>query len=312
MDVGSRLRRRWYLVILAAIIALVVGATTVLKVGHGHLKVKRSVYRVAIGQVLVDTNPSTLTNTTGASRGLAGRAQLISEYATGPRIVARIASQVGVPVSSLTVQVQSTNSTKTGKASSKDLAVGSGKDSVLLRSTGEAQTITVTGQSHSDATAKALVTATISSLRRSLRLLQNAQAYNHVTTPTTTTTSSTTTTTAKSTKPGSKSAAASRAAAAAKRAAAANRAAKAAQAAAAQHARSVDLSKIVLRPLGGVTVSKVVVSAKKSKAVAYVIGAFIVLVLLILLLDNLLTSSARVPATVAPPSAPSDDVRSDD
>ncbi len=109
MEIGARLRKRWYLVILAAIIALLVGATAVAKIGHKGLKVNRSVYRVGIGQLLVDTNPSTLTNITAGSGALGGRGALIAQYSTRPQVVDQIAKLAGVSPASLTLQAQTTS-----------------------------------------------------------------------------------------------------------------------------------------------------------------------------------------------------------
>ena len=199
MEIGSRLRKRWYLVILAAIIALLVGATAVFKISHKGLKVNRTVYRVGIGQLLVDTNPSQLTNITGGAGALGGRAALIAQYSTGPQVVDQIAKLAGVPLASLTVEAQTTSATKTGGSASKNLGtVGAGTETVLLRTSGQAQTITITSQAKKSPLAKSLVTATMRAMTRSLRHLQNSEAFNHpapVTTSSTTSSSSSSTTT---------------------------------------------------------------------------------------------------------------------
>ena len=298
MEIGARLRKRWYLVILAVIIALLVGATAVVKVGHKGLKVKRSVYRVGVGQLLVDTNPSTLTNITSGAGALGGRAALIAQYSTGPQVVDQVAKIAGVSPSSLTLQAQTTSATKTGGSASKSLAsVGKGTESVLLRTAGQSQTITITSQAHTDALAKSLVSATMRAMIHSLRRLQNAQPLNHQTvasttsTTTTTTTSSTTTTPASggTGKAGGKSGKGAAATTTSNQSAA--RAAQRQKALASQKARQIQQSKLVLRPLGAVRVTKVVVGASKSKAIGYAVGAFIVLLLLILGLDGLLRGS---------------------
>lgn len=291
MEIGSRLRKRWYLVILAAIIALLVGATAVFKISHKGLKVNRTVYRVGIGQLLVDTNPSQLTNITGGAGALGGRAALIAQYSTGPQVVDQIAKLAGVPLASLTVEAQTTSATKTGGSASKNLGtVGAGTETVLLRTSGQAQTITITSQAKKSPLAKSLVTATMRAMTRSLRHLQNSEAFNHpapVTTSSSTTTTSTSTTAAAGgkAKSGKGTGAAANASAAARAAA---RTAAHAQAAASQKARQIQQSKLVLRRLGAVRVTKVVIGASKSKAIGYTIGAFVVLLLLILGLDALL------------------------
>jgi hypothetical protein len=314
MEIGARLRKRWYLVILAAIIALLVGASSVVKFGHKGLKVNRSVYRVGIGQLLVDTNPSTLTNIVSGSGALGGRAELIAQYSTGPGVVNNIAKLTGVSPNSLTVQAQSASATKTGGSASKSLAhIGKGSESVLLRTAGQSQSITITAQAHTDALAKSLVSATMTSMRRALKRLQNAQPYNHLTSVTTssTTTTSTTTTpgtgTAKSGK-GGKGAKGGGASKSSANQSAAKAAAKAKQLQS-QKARQIQQSKLVLRPLGAIRVTKVVVSPSKGKAIGYAVGAFIVLLLLILGLDAMLRGSgAGRPKPLAPtPGTPIQD-----
>jgi len=316
MEIGARLRKRWYLVILAAVIALLVGGATVVKFGHKGVKVNRSVYRVGVGQILVDTNPSTLTNITSGSGALGGRAALIAQYSTGPGVVNLIAKLAGVSPASLTVQAQTTSPTKTGGSASKSLAsVGAGTESVLLRTAGQSQTITITSQAHTDALAKTLVSATIRGMTRSLQRLQNSQPYNQLTTVTTTASTTSTSTTSAgtgTTKSGKGS----------KKPASSNRSAKAAahaKALASQKARQIQQSKLVLRPLGAVRVTKVVVSPSKGKAIGFAVGAFIVLLLLILGLDALLRGSGgarRTPAPTAPgglvPAAPDSGVVDDD
>lgn len=301
MEIGARLRKRWYLVILAAIIALLVGATAVVKIGHKGLKVNRSVYRVGVGQILVDTNPSTLTNITGSAGALGGRAALIAQYSTGPGVVNQIARIAGVSPSSLTVQAQTTSATKTGGSASKNLAsVGKGTESVLLRTAGQSQTITITSQAHTDALARTLVSAAIKAMTRSLRRLQNSQPFNHLppASASTTTTSTSTTTTSSgtgTTKAGSGSGKSSSSQAA-------RNAARQKQLAS-QKARQIEQSKLVLRRLGAVRVTKVVVSPSKAKAIGYAIGAFIVLLLLILGLDALLRGSGTARRTPDRPLA---------
>jgi hypothetical protein len=306
MEIGARLRKRWYLVILAAIIAVLVGATAVVKFGHSGLKVKRSVYRVGIGQLLVDTNPSTLTNITSGAGSLGGRAALIAQFSTGPQVANEVAKLAGVSTSSLTLQAQTTSATKTGGSASKSLAkVGKGTESVLLRTAGQSQTITITSQAHTDALAKSLVSATMRAMIQSLRRLQNSQPFNHqtaVTTSTSTTSTSTTTTPPASGatgKTGAKTGKGSAATNTSNQAAA--RAAQRQKALASQKARQIQQSKLVLRRLGSVRVTKVVIGASKSKAIGYAVGAFIVLLLLILGLDGLLRGSGGARKPSVPP-----------
>lgn len=297
MDLGTRLRRRWYLVVLSAIVAIAVAGATLVTFKHGSPHEKRTIYHVAQGQVLVDTDPSTLTNVTATSSGLGDRAELIAEYATGPAIVRKIAARAGVPITQLSVQAETTSPTKTGGSSSKGITVGGGPNSVVLQTLGQRPTIQISAQAHTGKAAKVLVNSTISALRRSLLQLQNAQPYNHPSSASAATTTSTTTSTAataKGSKRSKNNGAAGANAAAAKRAAAA--------AAAAKQSRQVTLSKIVLRPIGGITVGKVVVTPKTSKAIGYGVGAFIILLLLILVLDNLLTSRVAIVRTASSPA----------
>jgi uncharacterized integral membrane protein len=305
MSIGTRLRKRWYLVILSVIIALGAAATTQVKIGHGGLKRKRTVYRVASGQILLDTNPSTLTNLRASAGGLNGRTQLIAQYATGPSVVREIASLAKVSPHQLTVQAQSTQATKVGGSSSKNVLVKGGPDSVLLRA-GHDQTITVSTQAKTRKLAKQLAEATITGLIRSLRHLQNSQAFNRapkvpsatVTTSSSTTTSPSTSTTGK--KSGSTSSSADRAKAlAAKKA-------EEARKAAIQKANQISQSKIILRRFGSVTSTKVVITPKKSTTIAIFVGVLIGLLLVVLVLDNMVTSTRRKPvpagaAAGAPP-----------
>jgi hypothetical protein len=297
MNIGARLRRRWYLVILAAIIGIAVAGASLVKISSKGIHQTRTVYHVAAGELLIDTDPSTLTNVTRSAAGLAGRASLIAQYSTGSAVIDQIAKKMGIDAKALTVQAQSTSATKTGGSATKNVAVGRGAYSVLLRASSKGQTIGVSAQAHSKKKAKALVAATISAVRRALTRLQSSQPYNKVSTTTTATSTTTTTTTPATTGKAGKTGSASQAQ---KRAAAAQKRKQAAAALQAQKAQKVQLSKLVLRQLGSITSAKVVSTPKKSKAVEYGLGAFIVLLLLVLLLDNVISGARRsVPVNAA-------------
>lgn len=294
MRVVSRLRARWYLVLIAAILGILVSGVMLLKLGKDGLHEKHQKYFVGTAQLLVDTNPSTLTNVLAAGNSLGGRAALIAQYSTGANVVDRIAKLAGIPVSQLTVQSATTSVSSTGAAKSKTTLAPGGPNSVVLRTTHASQTIDITTQSSSKAAARNLAAATVSAMKSSLRRLQNSQSYNRpqTSTPTTSTSAtSTTSTTGKGsgkTKSGGSQAAARRLAAS--------------QAAAQQaHARSVSLSKIVLRTLGPISAQKVLVTPKMSKVIGYGLGVFVILVLIILLLDNMLVG--RRQAKVAQPAS---------
>lgn len=304
MNLGARLRRRWYLVILAAIVGIAVAGASLVKISHKGIHESRTTYHVATGQILVDTDPSTLTNVTNSAGGLAGRATLIAEYSTGPAVIDQVARKVGLPATSISVQAQSANPTKTGGSASKDLTSGSAKkNSILLRTAGQGQTIGVSAEAHSKKKAKALVAAMITAMEHSLVKLQAAQPFNHAAASTTSsTTASTSTTTPAGTGTatgkgnGSGNGKKAAAALAAKRS-------RAAAATAAQKANRIQLSKIVLRPLGAINSYDIVSTPKKSTAAAYGIVAFVVLLLLILLLDNLLVGRRRAPVEAVPVGA---------
>ena len=306
MNIGARLRRRWYLVIVAAIVGVAAAGASLVKISSKGIHETRTVYKVAAGELLIDTDPSTLTNVTRLGAGLAGRAALIAEYSTGPGVINDIAKRMGVPVKALTVQAQSTSATKTGGSATKNVAVGRGAYSVLLRASSKGQTIGIFAQAHSKKKAKALVAATISAVRRALTRLQASQPYNKVSTTTATSSSTTTTTTTTPPATTGKAGKTRSAADAAKRAAAAQKRKHAAAVLQAQKAQKVQLSKLVLRQLGSITASTVVSKPKKSKAVEYGVGAFLVLLLLILLLDNVISGARRsVPVNAA--TRPTDD-----
>jgi hypothetical protein len=293
MRVVSRLRARWYLVLIAAILGILVSGLMLLKLGKDGLHEKHQKYYVGTAQLLVDTNPSTLTNVLAAGNSLGGRAALIAQYSTGANVVDRIAKLAGLPVSQLSVQSATTSVSSSGAAKSKTTLAPGGPNSVVLRTTHASQTIDITTQSSSKAAARNLASATVSAMKSSLRQLQNSQSYNHTQTssPTTSTATSTTSTTGKAsgkTKSGGSQASARRLAAAR----------SAAQQA---HARSVSLSKIVLRTLGPISAQKVLVTPKKSKVIGYGLGVFVILVLIILLLDNILVG--RHQAKVAEPAS---------
>jgi hypothetical protein len=295
MNIGARLRRRWYLVILAAIVGIAAAGASLVKVSSKGIHQTRTVYHVASGELLIDTDPSTLTNLTNSASGLAGRASLIAQYSTGPTVIHQIAQKMGIPTKALTIQAQSTSPTKTGGSSTKNLAVGKGVYSVDLRAAAKGQTIGISAQAPSKKKAKALVAAAIFAVRRTLTHLQASQPYNKVST--TTTTSTTTTSTSAATGTAGKQGGGSQAQ---KRAALSQKRQRAAAAQQAQKAQKVQLSKLVLRPLGSIRASTVVSTPKKSKAVEYGLGAFIVLLLLILLLDNVISGARRsVPANAA-------------
>ena len=300
MNIGARLRRRWYLVILAAIVGIAVAGASLVKISSKGIHQTRTVYHVASGELLVDTDPSALTNVTKSASGLGGRASLIAVYSTGSNVINQIAHKMGIDAKALTVQAQSTSATKTGGSSTKNVAVGKGAYSVLLRASSKGQTIGVSAQAHSKNKAKALVAATIFAVRRALTHLQASEPYNKVSTTTTATSTTTTTNTSATTgATGSGSPTHKGTAQAQKR----QRAAAAQQA---QQAQKVQLSKVVLRPLGSITAATVVSTPKKSKAVEYGLGAFIVLLLLILLLDNAISGARRsVPVNAA--AGPTDD-----
>jgi hypothetical protein len=296
MNIGARLRRRWYLVILAAIVGIAVAGASLVKVSSKGIHQTRTVYHVASGELLIDTDPSTLTNLTNSASGLAGRASLIAQYSTGPTVIHRIAQKMGIPTKALTVQAQSTSPTKTGGSSTKNLAVGKGVYSVDLRAAAKGQTIGISAQAPSKKKAKALVAAAIFAVRRTLTHLEASQPYNKVST-TTTATSTTTTSTSAATGQAGKQGGGSQAQ---KRAALSQKRQRAAAAQQAQKAQKVQLSKLVLRPLGSIRASTVVSTPKKSKAVEYGLGAFIVLLLLILLLDNVISGArGSVPVNAA-------------
>ncbi len=75
-----------------------------------------------------------------------------------------------------------------------------------------------------------------------------------------------------------------------------------AKALASQKARQIQQSKLVLRALGAIRVTKVVVSPSKGKAIGYAVGAFVVLLLLILGLDALLRGSGGSRQAPIPPA----------
>jgi hypothetical protein len=296
VNIGARLRRRWYLVILAAIIGVAAAGASLVKISSKGVHETRTVYHVSSGELLIDTDPSTLTNVTRSASGLAGRASLIAEYSTGSAVINQIAKKMGIDAKALTVQAQTTTATKTGGSATKNVAVGRGAFSVLLRASSKGQTIGVSAQAHSKKKAKALVAATISAVRTALTRLQSSQPYNRVSTTTTATSTTTTTTSLATTGNAAKAGNASPA----QKQAAAKKRKQAAAALQAQKAQKVQLSKIVLRQLGSITAATVVSTPKKSKAVEYGLGAFIVLLLLILLLDNVISGARRsVPVNAA-------------
>jgi hypothetical protein len=307
MAVISRLRARWYLV-------LVGGATLVHISKHGVHR-KHKVYYVGTGQILVDSNPSTLTNLSSSAHGLNGRASLIAEYATDPSVVKRIAAAAKVPQSKLLVQAATAHATASGASAGKSLGTGKGHDSVLLRATQSGQTIEISTQAKKPAAAGRLAHATIIAVRAAITRLHNSQPINRVTTPAataTTATTATTSTTATKSASGKKSnngSAANRQARAAARA----QAAKKQQAAAkARAAHAAETSTIVLRQLGSINTAKVVVTPSTKKAVGYGIVAFLVLLVVILLIDNLLEGARRRRQAVAVPVAATASADSDE
>jgi hypothetical protein len=105
--IGARLRARWFLILIAALIAAAVGLTGEYTINSHGVKSKRRPLGVGSAQLLVDSNPSTLAtiNSTNAdAQGLTARAPLYAEYATGTRITEEIARRAGIPPDTLAVE----------------------------------------------------------------------------------------------------------------------------------------------------------------------------------------------------------------
>jgi hypothetical protein len=297
MAVITRLRARWYLVIVAVVIAALVAGSTLVGVSSKGIHRKRHTYYVGTAEILVDSNPSTLTNTSASGHGLNGKAALIAQYATDPGVVRSIAHDSRVPLSKLTVQAASSRATKTGASAGSAAKTGKGKLSVLLRATNSTQTINISTQSKKPAQAGRLAHGTVVAVRDAIRRLHNSQPINRVSSAasdgnSTSVTSTTTATTSTTGTTGKKSAdTASRNAARAQARAQAQKRAAAQARARAEH--NAETSTIVLRQLGAINTSKVVVAPSTSKAVGYGIVVLIVLLVIILVLDNLLGGGSK-------------------
>lgn len=298
MQVTQRLLARWYLVLLAAIIAVLVGGSTVAHFAHGTLKEKKTKYFVATAQLLVDSNPSTLIDVAPQSgqTNLASRAPLIATYANQPSVRDAIAKRVGIDPSKITLLTATSGKTSTANNSPGKEALGGGSDSVVLHAGGASPTIQISAQAKGLAKARALANATIVAVQHALAQLRATEPITS-TTSTTTTTSSTRTTTPPA---GGKT----KGAKSVKHTNSAKTALAAKRAAAAQSKQSKQVRAIVLRRLGGVNAGVVVATPKKSTAIEIAIGVFIGLLILVLVLDKLLGGRRGTRAVVAkPPSA---------
>jgi len=306
MALLARLRARWYLVIVAAIVGVLVAGGTLYKVNSHGFKRKQHLFFVGSAQILVDSNPSMLTNSGSAKGGLSGRAALIADYATDQSVVRGIARRSKLPEKKLIVQAATAKANATGGSVGKAMKTGSGKNSVLFRATQQGPTIDITTQSKTLAHARVLAGAAVAALRSSIYRLHNSQLINRQQAAAAASTTTTTTSTTSTTTPAKTSKNKSAAVLAQARARAAARARQQAQQQAAARARterSDETSRIILRQLGSVNTSQVLVSNSKTKAVGYAVVAFIVLVIIILLIDNLLVGRQRDPAMAAAPPA---------
>lgn len=281
MQVTQRLAARWYLVLLAGLIGALVGASTIVHLAHGSLREKRTIYFVGSSEILVDSDPSTLTDVAPASgqTNLAGRAPLIATYANQPSVRDAIARRVGIAPSQITLEV--TTGGKTGSASNspgKAAIGGRGADTIILHAGGASPTIEISTQATGLKKARALAGATIGAIEHALARLRAAQPATTATTTTSTTAIPPSKTSGSKVKRGKKLAAAKRAAATQ-----ANQQAK-------------QVRTIVLRRLGGVNATEVVSRPKKSTAIVVAIATFVGLLIVILLLDNALAVRRRARA----------------
>lgn len=255
MGIAARLRARWYLALIAVVVGVLVGVATLYHVGSHGLTEKRSVYHVGTAQLLVDTDPSALTSITGVQVGLAARAPYIAQYATSPSVTAAISQAFGHPVQ---IQAAVSSAAQLGVANntpSTKVITGSGSASVVLKATSSDPAITISTQAGTLHAARALAVATVNSLRGALTSLQKKQAA---------------------------------ALAAKHRQALKNRTNGSSTTPATPGTTTSTPLKIALRTIGAITATNTVSTPKKSHAILYGLGAFIVMLLLILVLDNLL------------------------
>lgn len=259
MGVVARLRARWYLVAIAAIVGVLVAGASLFHVGPHGLVQKKTKYDFATTQLLIDSDPSTLTNITALSSSgdLAARAPYIAEYATSPSVARKITAAFGHPAR-IEAAVKSAGAGGATNSPGKNVSIGGGSDTVVLQATSSSPTIQVSAQAGSVALARSLAVATIHGLRRSLVKLQNAQdavlQASASTTSTTVTSSSTTHGQGTSSSPTT--------------------------------TKKGAPIKIVLRALGAIDASTVVATPSQSKAILYGIGTFVILLLVILVVDN--------------------------
>lgn len=285
----QRLIARWYLLLLALVIALLVSAATLFRFEHGHLTRIETHYYVASGQVLVDSAPSVLTTLSPltSSADLAARAPIIAQYCTQTGLLNRIANSAGVKPTSLTLEAAIGSAKASGKGATNFVshsAAGTGKNLILLRATGVSPQIQVTTQASSEALARRLTFATMTWMQTTLIRLVNSQpASAHALKignelPRAATSTTTTTTAAATAGTGSRKKG--------------NAATKTAGGGSPLNP-AAELRAIVLRRLGSVNASKVTETPKKTEPIGFGVGAFVVLVIGILILDNWLTSRRR-------------------
>jgi hypothetical protein len=170
--VGARLRARWYLVLIVAIIAVAIGLTGEYTVNRNGVKSKSKPIGVGSAQLLVDSNPSTLATINSLNsdaQGLSARAPLFAEYATGTSIKTRIASLAGVPFDTLSVTAITDQAAPGQPAAAVPAA--SGPHIVTLTATAQSSVIRIATVSKQAAVAEKLAAATSTVLRNSVAKL---------------------------------------------------------------------------------------------------------------------------------------------
>ena len=180
-SIGSRLRARWYLVLIAAVVSCAVGLSGEYTVGHSGLKSKDRPQGVGSAQLLVDSKPSTLATLSLSSdeKALDARAPLYAEYATGTAVKTRIAQLAGVPFDSLTVFALTNQVTP--RTSSANPPVPSTGHFVTLTATAQSAVIRITSVAKKTSVAEKLAAATATALRQSVARLAASEHF----TPTT-------------------------------------------------------------------------------------------------------------------------------